>query len=268
MELAKIKQLLLFLSPSYVNNTLATTKLFFVVSLGRSGTSFLSRLLSLTQERDVAVFHELNSDRKALVEAYHNSGKAKEYLKGYRGRVVAARIIQSNCKIYGEVNSYLRYHVQPIRELWNPLILHLVRDGRSVVRSIMNRKTFLPSDRVHSGKLAPLPNDPWADKWPSMSRFERVCWYWATTNRYLLIYNLPLVRFEEITHSYELFEKQILTPIGINIPSKKWEEQIHIPQNENQHNWFPQWDNWSALQQKQFEAICGDVMLELGYTCR
>lgn len=266
MELSQISQLLLSLTPGYTNNKLTTTKMFFIVSMGRSGTRFLSRLLDLPQGGDVAVFHELNSDRHALVKAYINSNNAKKYLEHYRGRVIAARIMHSKCKIYGEVNSYLRYHVRPIQELWNPLVLHLIRDGRSVVRSIMNRKTFLPSDRLHSGKLAPLPNDPWSEKWPSMSRFERVCWYWANTNRHLLAQELPLVRFEEIIHSYELFEKQILRPIGISISSKKWEEQIHFPQNQNKYNWFPHWENWSAFQKKQFEEICADIMLDLGYT--
>lgn len=265
MELAQISQQLLYFNPTYVNKILAETKLFFIISLGRSGTMFLSSLLDETLERKIRVFHELSYDRTALVRAYADSKNARDYLSGYRGRVIAARIFISKCRVYGEVNSYLRYHVEPIQELWNPTILHLVRDGRSVVRSIMNRKAFLPSDRDHSGKLGPLPNDPWAAKWQTMDRFERVCWYWAHSNRHLLKYELPLVRFEEITSSYDMFLEQVSNPLKIKVSFQKWNTQANIPKNENANEWFPHWEKWSLSQKKQFEKICAEVMDTLGY---
>jgi hypothetical protein len=182
---------------------LANTRLFFIVGMGRSGTVFLSHLLNKAPK--CAVYHEIPSDRNALVDAYWDPDKVEKYLCGSRERFVAARIIRSRCQIYGEVNSYLRHHVDALQARWQPPVLHLVRDGHSLVRSLMNRTAFPPADKDHTGRLAPHLNDPLADQWPDMDRFARVCWHWSYTNQYLLERKLPIVRFEYITSSYEQF---------------------------------------------------------------
>lgn len=264
MDFSRLIQFLLLFDAARVKDTLAETKLFFIVGLGRSGTAFLSHLLDKVNGIDV--YHETPNDRNALIDAYRDPMMARKYLTDYRGRLIAARIIESRNPIYGEVNSYLRYHVEALEELWNPIIMHLARDGRAVVRSAMNRGTFAQADRDHSGRLEPHPNNFWYEKWPEMDRFSRVCWYWADTNQYLLKLNIPLVRFEDVISSYNEFAEQILQPLSVELSSSVWEENVRKPKNVSETQQFPAWNHWTDRQKQIFESICGDVMFKLGYT--
>lgn len=256
------RRFLLSFSPARVKSTLANTRLFFIVGMGRSGTRFLSNLLNEVPK--CTAYHETPSDRHALVDAYWNPDKAKKYLDS-RERLAAARIIRSRCQIYGEVNSYLRHHVDALQVRWQPTILHLVRDGRSVVRSLMNRTSFSPADKNHTGRLSPRPDDPLADQWPDMDRFARVCWYWAYTNQYLLERKLSIVRLEDIISSYDQFVQQVLQPLDIDLPLAIWNEEVLKPRNVSKDTSFTAWEDWTREQKRQFEAICGAVMSDLGY---
>lgn len=260
---AFVPYILLSFMPDRIETILSDTKLFFIVGMGRSGTDFLSHLLNKVPF--CVVYHETRSDRKALIDAYWSSDKSIKYLSGSRKHLLAARILENKAQIYGEVNSYLRYHVDAFQDIWDPVILHLVRDGRMVVRSIMNRKSFTADDKKHTGNLYPLPDDPYFEKWDKMDRFARVCWYWASTNRYLLDRHLPVVRLEDIITSYELFSDQVLLPLGLNLSFELWSQQITKPRNVGQDNSFPVWDEWTVKQRKVFTDICGPVMTDLGY---
>jgi hypothetical protein len=258
-----LRQFQLLFTPEQVASEIANTELFFILSIGRSGTSFLFHLLN--QVPDTVVYHETKGDRKALVDAFWNAGKAQAYLSGRRERLVAARIIESRCRVYGETNSYLRHHVEALRQRWQPKILHLVRDGRDVVRSIMNRKAFTKADLDHTGRLHPSPDSPIAEEWWKMGRFERVCWYWSFTNHHLLQHNLPLVYFEEVLSSYEHFEKQVLIPLNLTFSPEIWCTEVEIPKNVSKETSFPPWEDWTAMQRDQFVSICGRTMQDLGY---
>ncbi len=249
--------------PEGVREALQKTPKFFVVALGRSGTTFLADLLD--RAPGCAVFHEARGDWPALSRAFANPETAHEYLAGARERLVAARIRSSGCAIYGEVNSYLRYHVPALIERWDPTILHLFRDGRAVVRSVMNRPTFTPEDRS-TVNLMPRREDPWAAEFPQFDRFAKVCWYWASTNRDLLDWDLARARFEDVTASYEAFSEQVLEPLGLDVSREIWEERVGRPKNASKSNHFPAWEDWSSRQQEQFERICGPVMARLGYS--
>jgi hypothetical protein len=258
-----LQESLLSFYPARVDSALADTRLFFIVGMGRSGTVFLSHLLDRVPE--CAVYHEAPGDRNALVNAYWDPDKAGKHLGGSRQRLVAARIIRSNCRVYGEINSYLRHHVDALRAYWQPTILHLVRDGRSVVRSLMNRIAFSPADGYHTGRLAPLCGDPLADRWPDVGRFERVCWYWAYANRYLLERKLAVIRFEDVVRSYDQFERQVLQPLELGLPIEVWKSETLKSRNVAKDTSFPAWKDWTREQRHQFETICGPVMSDLGY---
>lgn len=242
---------------------LKRTKLFFIVSIGRSGTTFLANLLQLPQ--NYAVYHEILADRNALVRAYWSEVEAADYLRTYRNKVIAARIQESGCQVYGEVNSYLRHHISALKNLWQPQLLHLVRNGQDVVRSAMNRNIYTAKDKHHSGKITPRAGDPWAAEWHNMHRFERVCWYWARTNDEIASHNLPIARFEDVVSSYASFAAQVLDVLGLDLPRELWEAEVNKPLNPSQHKDFPAWPHWSDQQKAQFVAICGPTMARFGY---
>jgi hypothetical protein len=261
-----IESLYLSFFPDKVDAILSRCRLFFITGMGRSGTAFLANLLD--DVPGASVYHENHKDFNALIDAYLNPVRAEKYLDGIRGRIIASRILHSKCEIYGEVNSLLRYHVVPLQNRVNVTLLHLVRDGRMVVRSAMGRKTFTSADKNHTGRLMPLADDPYRERWRVMDRFEKICWYWASTIKYLLQQSLPVVRFEDVLGSYELFHRQLLDPLKIEISYERWQLERDKPQNASHHNTFPAWKDWTKDQQDQFHEICGDVMGLLGYEYR
>jgi len=245
------------------DRALEERELFFFVGMGRSGTMFVSKLLG--KSCNLNSYHEGPGDRQAMVAAYWNQGEGRRYIAGYKKIVLMKRILGSKQKKYCECNSYLRYHVDILKKDLSATIFHLVRDGRSVVRSIMHRNTFTAAESRHSGKLFPVPTDPYFEEWKDMDRFERVCWYWAHANRYLLARDLTIIRLEDIVNSYSIFKEQVLSAIGINIPLKIWEFEVARPKNVGKRNKFPDWHAWSTSQRKQFRRICGPVMERLNY---
>ena len=258
-----IEQLYLFPFPKRIDALLSGQKLFFIVGMGRSGTTFLANLLR--RAPGASVYHETKGDSNALVEAYWDLRKGEKYIQGTRKRLIAARVMQSHCQVYGEVNSLLRFHVDALRNLGSPIILHLVRDGRNVVRSGMNRNTFTPADKRMTGRLRPHIGDPYDNRWNTMDRFARMCWYWASTINYLLQLQVPTVRFEDLIGSYEQFKNQILEPLGLEISREHWQGEIRKPKNATEQKTFPVWEDWTLEQKCQFLEICGNTMLALRY---
>lgn len=264
-ELAISEQLQLLFSEKRCDRILSDCKMFFVVGLGRSGTTFLAELLANVP--GCAVYHEAPSDRDAMIDAYADARAADKYVQSVaRRRLVAARIKETNCSVYGEVNSYLRYHIDSLMFSWEPVILHLVRDGKDVVRSMMNRRTFTAQDRHHTGQIKPQLGEWGYKEWSQWTRFERCCWYWSYTNERLLLHELPLCRLEDITTNYHLFQQRVLNPLDLAIPKADWEERVVKKANISQKQEFPSWSEWSSKQKAQFEDLCGGTMATLGYS--
>lgn len=237
-------------------------KMFFMLGMGRSGSMFLAKCLN--KYTDAIVYHEHRRDRDACVQAYWSEEAARRYLR-YRGLVIRYRTKFRNVPVYGEVNSYLRYHVDALRLAWNPVIFHLVRDGRDVVRSIMNRKAYTSADSKHTGRITPKEGDFMLAGWESRDRFEKVCWYWADTNRHLLDKGATLVRFEDAKGSFEYFRQRLLDPLRLEMEEAIWRREKDRPRNVNLSYSFPAWEDWNEGQRLTFERVCGPVMRDMGY---
>jgi hypothetical protein len=236
---------------------------FFIVGLGRSGTKFLQDLLSKSD--NINVYHEFRWDFDALVNAYWDTSNAYKYIQKKRLLVMAWRILFSRGKIYGEVNSLLRYHVEPLQNILNAQVFHLVRDPRDVVRSIMNRRSFTTRDKHHTGKIRPKDDDEYYESWPQFDRFEKVCWYWMITNKYLLGNKLPILKFEELISSFDYININLFEKIPANVSKSFWDHERRLPKNISLNETFPHWKNWSSVQQKKFKKICGCIANQLGY---
>ena len=161
-------------------------------------------------------------------------------------------------------------------------VVFLIRDGRDWVRSKMNwgemyGKGKLRSVFAHTWPTArKIEGDPYAGRWQTMSRFERVCWAWTRLNRYALeaIPRNPdarLFRFEDIfrserrdDHLAELVGFVTALPGVEPVPAEALEgwldQRIHGSSGD-----FPAWEGWSPEQRETFIAMCGPLMEELGY---
>jgi hypothetical protein len=121
-----------------------------------------------------------------------------------------------------------------------------------------------------------IKGDPYAEKWRTMSRFERICWAWATLNSYALnsIRKNPrarVFRFEDIFKSENRYQHLTeLVDFGTGLPGvgvvppqvlEGWlERRVHASSGD-----FPGWQEWSPQHRQHFLGICGPLMEELDY---
>lgn len=238
--------------------------IFFILGFGRSGTAFMADLLNRAEA--AYVFHEpVLEDFYAHFRAHYDSKAAERYLQGFRKKEICFRTRHLIPGIYGEVNGNLRCHSNAIRIAFpKAVLLHLVRDGRDVVRSAMPRRVMTIRNPL-SLMISPDHTDPWRASWPEMDRFARLCWYWREENRRLRVNIGKTVQFEKILSSYEYFQDQVLEPCGLHLDKKVWEMAINIPRNTTNKFSMPKWDQWTPEQKKTFMEICGEEMTQNGY---
>lgn len=238
--------------------------LFFILAIGRSGTEFLASLLN--QADGCLVYHEpVREDFYQYQRAFHNRREAIRYIEKYRKKEIYIRGSKYKAHTYGEVNSLLRRHTEGLQKAFpNATFIHLVRDGRDVVRSMMARNTMTPSDR-NTSEIYPAEWDPFSQRWGDASRFEKLCWYWKTENEYLDSYIDGKVRLEDVSNSYESFYRQILRPLGLSLPEGTWRSLASIPKNRTKNYVFPHWTEWSSSKRQAFYEICASEMEKYGY---
>jgi hypothetical protein len=221
----------------------------------------------LNQPPTAHVFHEpVLEDFYAHLRAHYSLAAAERYFRGFRKKEIYIRMRGANPATYGEVNGLLRCHAQAIKNVFpEATILHLVRDGRDVVRSTMPRRTMTPRNPF-SMFIHPIQTDPWRGRWSEMDRFARICWFWQEENCRLRQTIGQTVQFEKLLSSFDYFHDRVLEPCHIEIDRKTWEEAIPSPLNATVSHQMPKWEEWSLGQKKTFMEICGEEMARCGYT--
>jgi hypothetical protein len=220
------------------------------------------------------------SDSRVRGELNHD--ETVERLLDQRQRIVASRegkvYVEASAGYYGLLdvlpNTY-RYH----------RAAYIVRDGRDWIRSWMRWSNGAgmyekgPVKRLFAHTwptAAEIEEDPFSAKWTSLSRFGKLCWAWASLNRYALnsVGDNPdarVFRFEEVfkaenryRHLADLISFVTDIPGVEPIPPDALEgwldRRIHKSLGE-----FPTWADWSIGHKQQFTEICGPLMRELGY---
>lgn len=236
-------------------------QLFFVLSMGRSGTKFFSTLLNNSTATDI--IHEHPLDLAAYQLAYRKPSLGLKYFEYIRAPYIRSHM--KHDKVYGEINSVLRRHLPAIVHFFpQSSIFHLIRDGRFVIRSIMSRKTMQWYDPV-TKLVTPDRMDIMRDKWAYMNRFERICWYWKSENEYIEQFTDKTVKFEDLIGSYSYMSEHILSPMNIHIDMDTWHDAVKRPKNATRKYTFPHPDNWTDKMKHAFNRLCGPVMKKYNY---
>jgi hypothetical protein len=246
-------------------------KYIFITGLGRSGTSFLTSLLSGHQ--GIYSGHEYIGNREFwLLSWYLGAGYSEEYLK----RTKAGIEKKFDHHTFIDVNGRLQNCVPQLKAVFdNPEVLHLVRDPRKVVRSLYIRRN---DKNIH---LIPKERQE-ISKWLDEDKFYQVCWNWARTTQQLLDMKLPLIQFEKLTGDFEYCKSKLLDVAGIRMDKTEWEKRSSIKVNRTYPKWYrlmyarlkgktfvedelPEYAEWSTEQKKVFLEVCGPVMELAGY---
>lgn len=283
-----------------------------ITSLGRTGTRFfytlfanvLSNCTALHEPDVLHIFHS-----RELVKQVKDAGVYSLIIRKALGKPNLIRLSDSRVvgelsrseikqeilsqredfihskrgSIYVESNAGYYALVDTLPEVFtHHRAVYIIRDGRGWVRSKMNwgemyGKGKLRSIFAHTWPTAPeIAEDPYADQWHTMSRFERICWAWTKLNGYALdiVQDNPsarVFRFEDIfksenryQHLAELVNFATDMPGVDPVPAEAldgWlDRRIHKSSGD-----FPAWSEWSTQQKQQFIEICGPLMEELGY---
>lgn len=253
-----------WISNSKVDQWYANQHVFFITGLGRSGTHFLAGLLN--QDPQAIVYHEpIVDDFSALVDAQRSDVAADRYIQKFRKKHMYMLTRKHSTSIYGEANSNLRYHAKAIKaHIPNAKLLHIIRDGRDVIRSIMARNHYT-GDGVGHHSVSPRSNDPIYDKWSGLSRFEKICWLWADSNQRLSREVDDIVKFEDMLSSYDYFNQKIEQILGLQIGEITWQVAVDKPADSTTQHVLPNWNEWDTDMKDKFNAICGPTMQQFDY---
>ena len=217
-----------------VERWIASKQFFFILAIGRSGTTFLAHLLNIAD--NAAVFHEpAVSDIDAYRRAFfsprmpsatsHRFGKKEMYLR--------ARTKDVSCLRRGQLTAPPS-RAGPEHHFPTAGFLHMVRDGRTSSELMMSTDALRPGD-MWTWWLRPHESDPYFAQWPTMDRFAKLCWYWRVENHHLRTHIGNTVRFEEVTRDYDRFEQRILRPFGLVMSPTVWQQQAGVQRNATDH---------------------------------
>lgn len=278
-----------FLRPSLYD--WSSLQVSFIISTGRTATKFLAKLLSTAFER-MDARHEPSPDlfdigtRFARSEATLEAACAE--LRDARLHI-CGQVRRSGCDHYIEANNNLAYLITPLRRLFpDARIIHLVRDGRDFVRSAYSktarpgagrgRPALVMSEEDHRRRLqaSDLPDDPYRSRWPQMSRFERICWYWQRKDgiicEALRSDELALtVKFEDVFNQSSAYQGfwDMVNFLGLRTRLSVTVDRVHEvmgrKENATEEYLLPSWTDWSPEQARQFREIAGDYLESCGY---
>lgn len=184
------------------------SRIYFVVTCGRSGSTSLSRILDTAKNGTCLVEPrpDLTIESRDLLEGRLDEPR-RVLVEQMFPRIAK---VMDRGQIYGEKNLTLGPFIPFLYEMLKCKFVHLVRDGRDVVSSFMNWHNEVygtiyreckesgplsPVARKYSGAVPiaedtydysrPRPgrDDPFYHEWAQFSRFEMISWYWAFSNR-------------------------------------------------------------------------------------
>ena len=248
-------------------------KYIFITGLGRSGTSFLTALLSKIQ--GVHVGHENTGSREFRLLSWYlkDTNYATEYLKRVKLKIESS----INSEWYIDSDSYLQNATDELQQVFQPeAIFHLVRHPKDVISSTY---IWRNENEIH---LMPKKDNE-IQRWMQGDRFEQICWNWKNTVENLLNKNVPVIKLEDLTSDYDYFDKKLLKPFGFDIKKTEWEQIKNVKVNKRRSRVFryfyaklkgksyqsdalPEYSGWSENHKKIFIEYCLPAMTRLGYT--
>jgi len=254
-------------------------KVAFIVSSGRTGTKALAQHLG-TCYANVRACHEptpswrlRRASNKALC-GHAGLDELTDLLARSRRRL--ARGIAE--PIYVESNPYVSGFVEAIDRVFDrPLLIHVVRDPRTFVRSSINFGAFRGL-KLLANHFVPywMPKPeyfgrPCERRFRQMSPPERMAWYWNLVNRALNrgqeVYGdrYLRIRFEELFARDGTGMSLLTDWMGLPRNPKLIEAANSEQVNASRDRHFPRWPDWDESLKARLLEHCGELMALYGY---
>ena len=234
-------------------------RFFLITSTGRTGTTLFSKMLNNINGAYVVhepLFQEIKYHRLAM----EDPNFSRNFLEDFRFKEIFYRLEKNDCKIYGEVNGGLRRNIKELKDLLpNMKIIHIVRNGKELISSVLNRNTFLKGDVYYNLKPSTCIVDE--KKWSNFTRFEKITFLWSAENKYMRENSDITVRFEDLISDYSYFKKNILDILDLELDYQIWKKFVTRKVNANKKNKnATTFNEWSYDQKRFFKLYCSDEM--------
>lgn len=248
-------------------------RVYFIVSTGRTGTKFLAEFLNKFE--GIEARHEPRPHFLKLANEYAVGKIDFDTTKKRIGRlrkIILRELRKLNADVYVESNNRLFSLIPVLRAIFkDSKIIHIVRDGRDIVRSGMSRMWYKPDDPFSRIKATDFPGDPYFEEWGNMSRFEKICWWWQKKDSF--IYEAVkdrkdciTVRFEDIFDSDRDYSGMRTIMDFMNLNTNIELNANVMSKVHSSHSYeTPHWKNWEVHLRHKFMNIAGQHMKRYGY---
>jgi hypothetical protein len=239
-------------------------RLIFVLSTARSGSkwlaNFVDRATSCRGRHEWTLNH-----RREGAGMVADKRTDTDFVGLVEDRMLAQRLIREAAAHYRktngdvlEANVYLEPFLHVLASLGDDVILvHLHRDARNVVRSLLNRNWYdTPEDRRH--RVVPV------DGWEGLNQLERCCWYYRYTTAAIMSHVRNRLRFETMVADESALIAW-LEGLGIVVHPLLAAGEFSRRINASKNMAFPPYQQWPMQHRAALEKICGSVQGELGY---
>jgi hypothetical protein len=239
----------------------------YVISTARAGSKWLANFVDTATSAAGRHEYTLNHRREGQ-EMVPDKRTNDDFVGLIEDRPRSAQLIRDSVAIARtlprdllEANVYLEPFLDQLRVM-DPeaAIVHLHRDGRGVVRSILNRNWYdTPEDRRH--RAIPVR------RWSRLSQFERACWYYRYTNEQIAPHATLRIHFERMVSDLDYLTER-LGALGIIVHPLLAEAVFGEAINVASSVTVPDYEHWPSRLRRTFDRICSPVHALLGYETR
>ncbi|MBN1942503.1 MAG: methyltransferase domain-containing protein [Phycisphaerae bacterium] len=274
---------------------------YFILSCARSGSTSLCRILDQAENGRCVMEPTPNLNvetRDAMDGRLHD-------LEAVVDTCILPRIAQQRDKsiIYGEKNVTYGPFIAAMYEKLHCRFVFLKRDGRDVVRSLLdwhNRKfgtiyreckdtsgvtdsafasaanLLAHNDTSDYSRPRPLPGKEYYDEWESMTRLEMCAYYWRRVNQ-LYVDGLASIPAEawialDYTNPSAGDILRVVDFLGLEgLDEQKIGQMLDSRINSLKDRGVsdgvptPPWPDWPAEWRRKFDRVAGGMMARLGY---
>lgn len=276
---------------------------FFVVSTARSGSTSLCRILDQAANGVCAMepMPNLNVESRDFMD-----GLRRDALAVVDESIVPrVRAGQQTCGVYGEKNVTYAPFIPALYERLDCRFVFLIRDGREVVRSLIDWHNLkfgsiyrecrdpgtlneiakaavrqLPAwaDTSDYSRPRPRGNEPYADLWADFTRLEMCAYYWSRINELYLAQLTKLPASSWIMLDYTRPEPSQIERVvefleleGLDYETVRAMLDARINSLRDRGVTTAEgdkkafWMQWESNEKLAFDEIAGETMRRLGY---
>lgn len=265
--------------------------IFFIFGSPRSATTAFANILDFADNAKVFIEQQPKMGYESREKYEGHFDDSKSFIFSSKNEHIL-NVHHKNLH-YGDKNQNYLVFIEDIIKAWpNAKLLFLYRDGRDVVRSLMNwkndskrnNKIFnMKEDNFNSNKIYPVQDlwdysrirpkkgESYYEGWKEMNEFEKICWYWASyneialnslevldRNRYLMLNMSDNNLIENIENAYKFLD--LLGFDKVKIQSLLQSKINRTPYNSYI---FPIYDEWNKSHKEVFSYYCNDIMNKL-----